>query len=499
MIRDANSLNSGSVLNADLCIVGAGAAGITIAQEFVSEDTDVILLEGGPLSPSEIEEGGSVYQGNATGLPIDISGSRIRAFGGTTNHWNGWCAPMEEEDFSNGGYPSNARWPIDYEELVPHYKEAQKICDLGGFEYSAQNIGDRGNNPLIDLENTQLRNVVYQHSPPTRFDEKYRSDLENAENITVYYHANLVEILPSQNGERIRRFSCETIDGPSFEVEADQFILALGGLENPRLLLASTSRSSRGVGNDNDQVGRYFMQHPHFDTEAYLILKEFDESFYQWHSANTLDDSDGQQIETELRGAIAMEYSLRRNNDIPNIACTIEKVDSLDDSRIPKRSIASLPEFLPDDMALYKLYIRGEQKPIKESRVKLSNQTDIFGMPRIEVDWRIAESDMRKYKQFLREFGREISRLNLGRIWTRLTADNQFKYQNIWGGAHHMGTTRMSEQPEQGVVDKNCQVHNLSNLYIAGSSVFPTVGYANPTLTIVALAHRLADHLKGEL
>lgn len=503
MIVDAKTLPAGTSLESDVCIAGGGAAGITIATDLIGQGLDVVLLEAGPLDqddgPAPGEPGSAIYEGQTSGLPVDLSDDRVRAFGGTTNHWGGWCMPLEPADFADGGYPAGSDWPIEYAEMVPYYRRAHETCDLGAFEYDAETIRQREGASTLDVDETEVRHVMYQRGPPTRFGEKYGAALRNAGNVTVYTRGNLVEIVPERGGGRVERFACDTIDGPSFEVEADRYVLAMGGIENPRLLLASTSRSSRGVGNDNGLVGRYFMQHPHFNAEAYALLDGFDDAFYNWHTAETRDEH-GEFVETDLRGVLALEADRRREDHLPNVACTLVRIDEDRTlSSVSRDEVASLPDFLPDETALSLVVLRAEQRPLEASRVTLTNETDVLGIPRADVDWRIAERDVEAYGECLRRIGTALSTQGLGRIWTRTDEDDRFTFQDVWGGAHHMGTTRMAERPENGVVDSACRFHEVRNLYAAGSSVFPTGGYANPTLTIVALAHRLADHLQGEL
>jgi choline dehydrogenase-like flavoprotein len=231
------------------------------------------------------------------------------------------------------------------------------------------------------------------------------------------------------------------------------------------------------------------MQHPHFATEACVFLEQFDQSAYDWHRAETFDESSGEWFGTVLRGAIGVDSTIRRDQNLPNIACTLEPVDSDAGDFPPVSNVdaTSIRQFLPEEVGLYRLFIRGEQTPIRESRVALGDETDMFGIPRLEVDWRIADRDLRAYGHYLKKVGAEFARLGLGRIWTRLDADDRLDFESVWGGGHHMGTTKMSENPVDGVVNPDCRIHAIENLYVAGSSVFPT---------IVALAHRLADHLK---
>lgn len=503
MITDATELRNGETLRADVCISGAGAAGITIARELNSTGLDVILLEGGPLDVPEGNDAEStLYEGTVSGVPTDISSDRVRGFGGTTSRWGGWSIPLEAEDFGSSGYPADVGWPIDYVDLKPHYRAAQKACEVGNLEYDASAIANREERPLLTDANSGVDSVVYQFSEPTHFGNRYRPDLDYASNIRVYTRANLVNISQSAVQEQIDRFECAVIGGPTFDVVADKYVLAMGGIENARLLLASNDQSSRGVANRSGLVGNYFMQHPHFNSPAYLLSESFDSSFYEQHPAPTLD-AQGEPIEADVRGAIKITSEQREREQLPNAACTLHPVDlnPVDDPffQLAYERIPSLLSQLSDSLELYRLYMRAEQKPLKESTVRLGNECDALGIPRVNVDWRVAESDRIAYNKYLNVLCEELSEsIDVERYWVMFDEEAHFRRPNVWGGGHHMGTTRMGQDPDNSVVNKNCRTHDIENLFIAGSSVFPTGGYANPTLTIVALAHRLADHLHKE-
>lgn len=504
MITDAAELRNGETLRADVCISGAGAAGITIARELLPTGLDVILLEGGPLdsaagTPAESD----LYEGTVLSVPTDISGDRVRGFGGTTSRWGGWCIPLEPADFKASDYPAGVGWPIDYVDLEPYFRAAQNTCDVGDLEYDANTIANREERPLLTDTNSDVDSVVYQFSEPTHFGERYRPDLDYASNVQVYTRANLVNISQSADQERIDRFECAVINGPTFDVVADKYVLAMGGIENARLLLASRDQSSRGVANRSGLVGNYFMQHPHFNSPAYLLLESFDGSFYEQHTAPTLE-TQGEPIEVDLCGAVKVASEQRAREQLPNAACTLHPVElnPVDDPffQLAYERIPSLLSHLSDSLELYRLHMRAEQKPLRESTVRLGNECDALGIPRVNLNWRVAESDRAAYSTYLNVLCEELSEsIDIERYWILFDEEEaQFKRPNVWGGGHHMGTTRMGQNPDSSVVNENCRTHDIENLFIAGSSVFPTGGYANPTLTIVALAHRLANYLQKE-
>ncbi len=317
------------VLEADICIAGGGAAGITLARELRGSGAEVLLLEAGPESRDEDHQ--TLYEGETSGEAeaSQLKNSRLRAFGGTTGHWSGWCQALEPIDFESRDWIPRSGWPLDRETLDPFYRRAVDDVEIGASEWDASTIMERAGRALLPFDETNATSVLYQYSPPTRFGEAYGDDLEAADNVEVYLHANVVHIALNANGDAVERLECETLEGNSFTAEADEFVVAMGGLETPRMLLASNDRKSDGIGND----------HGHHE---------------QW------------------------------------------------------------------------------------------------------LEW-------------------------------------------LRGGAHHMGTTRMSARPEKGVVDADCKVHGVDNLYVGGSSIYPSVGAANPTLTLVALAIRLADHLEAQV
>ncbi len=500
MFADARDVTQGEVLTADVCIAGAGAAGIAIARDLIATGLRVIVLESGGFEIEEATQ--ALYAGREEGLASgELENCRLRYFGGTTNHWAGWCRPLDEDVFA--GRPGVAPgWPVSHGELVPHYRRALETCGLGAFEFDARSVAERGGRELLPLDSARATHPLYQYSfPPRRFGEYFRDDLEAAQDVTVYLHANLTDIVLAEGGGAVRAFACKTLYGTSFEIQADRFALALGGIENARMLLASRSQEPAGVGNGHDLVGRRFMEHPHmYDGAALLLRGELDLSFYiGLHNVFTYDDDSPGGVEVTVSPSLSLAPPLRDGRGLIAFACELRELsrDNVADlSALGADEIGSLLRGAEASGAkAYRMTIRGEQRPIPDSRVTLTDDQDALGIPKPLLDWRIADDDRADYRRGLELLGAELGRAGAGRLWMPLDDDGLYPRERITGGCHHMGTTAMSESPEDGVVDGDCRVHGLENLYIAGSSVFSSGGYANPTLTIVALAHRLADHL----
>ena len=504
MFSDANDLANGEVLTADVCIAGAGAAGITIARDLIASGLRVILLESGDEGREEQTQ--SLYRGSSTGFNANaLAFCRLRFYGGSTNHWRGWCQPIEAEAF--GDRPGVADgWPLSLETLTPWYRKAQETCGLGAFEYEAGRVARRAEKSVLPFDPERVSQVLYQYSEPRRFGPHYREALEHAENIGVYLNANLVDIQLAESGHTVERVICATLDGTRFEVRASQFVLAMGGIENARMLLASRGQNSAGVGNDHGLVGRYFMEHPHFYNAAGFALRpDIDLSFFTGrHQVETVDEQHADGIPTHLMAAAAIASPVCVREQLIKMTFQFVSVSDEDAANFAElmgvdRIGALLDGVDSGSVALYAINIRSEQRPYANSRVSLlDDDEDALGVPRTRLHWDITEQDFADIHRSLELLGAECGRTGSGRIWMSpdREADGVYSSDGVQGGCHHMGTTRMADSPEAGVVDSDCRVHGLDNLYIAGSSVFPTAGSANPTLTIVALAHRLAAKLR---
>ena len=526
MLRDARALEDGAQIECDLGIVGGGAAGITLARALAGGKVRLCLLESGGLEFEEPVQ--DLDKGANVGLPyFDLDVCRLRFFGGSTNHWAGRCRPLDELDFEARAWVPHSGWPLTRAELDPYYGQAQKICQLGAFDYTPGPWLDPGQ-AVLPFDPAKVLSRVWQYSPPTRFGEVYRSELGAAGNVDVLLHATVVDIEANEAGSEVLGLAVRTLEGKRLTVRARAYVLACGGLENPRLLLAANRQVKAGLGNQHDLVGRYFMEHPHCNAARALVADPALLSFY------TFGQGGGHAQGLEVVGCLNQSPERQRAEQLLNFD-SLFTVDDVGDSGFAAlRRIWSAagrgqwPDHLAADLwqalididdtasglmgrlglhayhpgtASFRMWCSAEAAPNPDSRVRLSDQRDALGMPRIALDWRLTEQDKRSLLAGYQAVAEELGRTGLGRLqiadW--LTAGDNSWSPTVEGGHHHLGTTRMSQDPAQGVVDPSSRVHGIANLYIAGSSVFPTSGSANPTLTIVALALRLAAHLQERL
>ena len=528
--------------SADLVIVGAGAAGITLARQFANTSTSVLLLESGGLERDDAQQ--DLYKGSQPGLQaLPLHVSRLRYFGGSTNHWAGWCRPLEPEDFASRKDWPESGWPITRSTLDAYYPAAAKITELGPTAFDDLGFWQRqkGGAQLqaLPLQTDRLRTALFQVSPPTRFGERYRQALAAASNIRVLLGANVLELLPGKaatgSGKRVASLVATTAAGRHIKVSGKEFVLAVGGIETPRILLSSTQVHAQGAGNEHDLVGRYFQDHPWLTSSAIV----------RYGSASALPANWPLYFDTtELAGAKvfgALTPNPQRAIEAgiggfrmwlkPMTASTQgmdalrQTVAELKAGKLPDRLGEHVSSVLADwDVIANNVYktafktqkdlldvgagkvlgasidLNFEQRPRFDSRVTLGKSTDRFGIRRVAVDWRLGDDDRRTATTALQWAAEALGQIGLGR--TRITVDldkGKPWPDELTGSSHHMGTARMAATPEKGVVNADGRVHSVDNLYIAGSAVFPTSGYANPTLTIVALALRLSDHLKGKL
>lgn len=482
MIDDARTLEEGAVLGADVCIVGAGAAGITLALRLIDSGLSVLVLESGGYEVEQDTQ--ALYKGRMTGITTwSPDKHRWRLFGGSTSRWAGWCMPLNPEDFAVRDFIPMSGWPITFDDLIEPYQRAHELVEIGPFDWDVDTAAN--SSPLLPSPSERLETRIFRYSPPTRFGTRYRGRVRDAENVQVYLHANVVDVQLDASGERVSKLVGRVLDGPSFTVEATRYVLAMGGLENARLLLASRSRREEGVANSSGFVGSCFMEHPHlYGGAIWLAAADPLVDFYQTH-----EGPDGVRI----RGVLALPREVREAEGLLDVTLSVDGsgIDTADTGAVVPSDAAAL---LHRDPLMWKLTLRAEQAPWTESHVTLTDETDALGMPRLALHWAVHPDDLRGYRKTVSILGRELAEAGLGRTWSPRDAEGLFDWK-IDPGGHHMGTTRMSADPSEGVVDRDCRCHDVENLYLAGSSVFATGGSANPTLTVVALAERLADHL----
>jgi choline dehydrogenase-like flavoprotein len=289
VLSDAADLQSQVTLDTDICIIGAGPAGITVALELDGQPIRVLLLEGGRLKYHRASQ--ALYKGNHVGLHYEeMHYARSRFFGGSSNCWAGVCRPLDPHDFEAREWVPNSGWPIMRSDLESHYHRAHELLQLGPVNYdpaSWQQWIDRRDADLLDLDGLRAINLIAQVSPPTRLGKRYRDAISRSSNISAYLDANVTEIEAPENGAAVTGLRARTLGGGEFRVTARTFILATGGIETPRLLLASNRYQPAGVGNQHDVVGRYFMDHPRLlSGEITFKNPERNSRIYDMHSAS---------------------------------------------------------------------------------------------------------------------------------------------------------------------------------------------------------------------
>jgi choline dehydrogenase-like flavoprotein len=531
--QDARQLSTGTTLETEICIIGAGAAGITLALSLRGAGFRVLLLESGGLESEEATQ--ALYAGDNTGVAnFDLDVSRLRFFGGTTNHWAGWCRPLEPEDFTPADPADIRRWPLTRADLEPYYQAAQKLCQLGPYEYDnlAPWLQATGMAAMA-FDPRRLKTALFQVSPPTRFGPVYHDALEQAENVSVFLHANVVELRTDDTASRVVGVRATSLDGPPFDVTARIVVLATGGLENVRLLLVSNRVRKAGLGNTHDVVGRYFMDHPWITGAGFAAFGKSmpDMRLYLADDTAALGTtmfgavcqgipeagiggfrillSPSHRLVEGLNSMRAIWKAIGSLHAPPegfwyHLGQVLYDYDAVIDATYKtafgrRVGLFDLPEPGTGPIVGAQLDINVEQFPVPESRVTLSDKRDALGLNRLNVDWRPGAKEKRTIRRALEVLGDEFGRLGLGRVHISSMPGGDDWPATLRSSRHHMGTTRMSADPRTGVVDAACRVHDVDNLYIAGSSVFASSGYANPTLTIVALALRLGDELRRQI
>ncbi len=523
MIIDGRTIPASSTIAADLCIIGAGAAGITLALALEATQAKILLLESGGLVPEPGPQ--DLTKGELAGQRyVPLESSRLRCLGGSTMHWGGWCRPLEPADFETRDWVPHSGWPINHTHIDPYYARAQEICQLGEFDYDPAGW-ELPQGSVLNLPADRIRSRLIQFSPPTRFGLRYREALEKSKAITTCLHSTVTQIATPENGRTVAALRVATLPGHGFSVVANRYVVAAGGIDNPRLLLASSETVKHGLGNDHDLVGRFFADHIQLDTAAvfpqdpHLNMELYQPTSRELprrskraagRAANvmaylTLDPRVQRERRTVNYSAKVIETTWSSYFTGENTANETERqgwegfTHSL---RSLWRNIddEAQAEFRPGGHSakMYKVVTTQEQAPNPNSRVRLSQQRDAVGMPRPILEWRLSELDRHSVQVALDELIRGFGTSGIAKLHTPLDLSAGFP-DEVPISWHHYGTTRMSNDPTTGVVNADGRVHGIENLYIAGSSIFPTCGAGNPTLNIVALTLRLADHLRQTL
>jgi choline dehydrogenase-like flavoprotein len=538
LIIEIDHLADATSLAADLCIVGAGAAGLVIAREFLGTGTQVVLLEsGGWTMRDDVQDlyGGEIEQQPFRGLQA----GRARVFGGTTTLWGGQCIPLDPIDFEARPWVRFSGWPITSADLASYYDRAKQRLEIAPEAFDKPAWQRFGLDPLdLDADRLAATHGVFIRQPD--LGQRFRAELAAAANIRVLLHANTTRLDTDASGTQIQEVTFRSLGGRKGGIKARRVALCAGGIENARLLLLSDQAASEdagpgksqargphagGLGNSHDLVGRFLQDHPCGRTAEIVTtsprpLQDHWNMLYS-HRAHYLPKlalSEAAQRREQVLSCVGrLEYEYEPDSGMQAVR---ELFTDLRARRRPPelvRKLAALGRGSPDlALVTWRRLARGlspatrprriyleaftEQAPMPDSRITLADSRDALGLRRVKVDWRLDASVWKTLRVFTRCVQEEFARLGLGEVrpadWL---AQEEPPGSVLVDSYHPAGTTRMARRPEEGVVDADCQVFGVHGLYVAGSSVFPTSGAANPTLTLIALALRLAERLKNEL
>jgi choline dehydrogenase-like flavoprotein len=544
VLIDGRSLAEGEILETVVCVVGSGPAGLVVATELARAGVGATVVETGDRDRTDWAQE-LAAAGAADGSFQRLVGSRRRQLGGNANVWEirfdgkgGGVRhlPLDEVDFEERAWLPHSGWPFGRSTLEPYYERAQVVCGLGPFRYGAEAWAEEGLQPL-PLDPSVVRTAVFQVGRASLFTRTYLDELARSPTARILTNLTVVELETESEAGRVRAARARRPDGTAVAIRARAFVLAAGGVENPRLLLVSRAARPAGLGNDHDLVGRFFMEHPFVRGG---VLVPHDRSTIGAARLYDLRPRDGG---VGVMGHLALAADVRRRERLLGVGAvlfprrtrlSLDALESLralrrrPDTRRPlreplrhaRRLLRDLPSVPPvvyarlrhhelylssfnragwsrrpelvDRLDCFEVALVTEQAPDPENRITLGEERDALGVPRAVVSTRWGAEERRTVRRTRDLLAAEVARAGIG----TLAGEGDELHVGSPTAHHHIGTTRMAGDPRAGVVDPDCRVHGVENLFVAGSSVFPTGGYANPTLTMIALALRLAEHLR---
>jgi choline dehydrogenase-like flavoprotein len=498
---------------ADICIVGTGAAGLTLASVLLQSGASVMMLESGGFEReaeaqrlNRCETDGLLFEGARRG--------RTRAFGGSTTCWAGQLLPLEPTDFADRPWVEHSGWPITADDMAPYYRRALEFLGSDALNFDSDVCRALGTDSPFDPQ--VLRYFFSKWSPRPSIRDTLIDDLRQSERIRVFLHAHVTLLELGERADRVSEVRARNGSLQEFAFDASIVVLCTGGIETARMLLANRHQVADGIGNATGMVGRFFQDHPSVVVGA--VRSTDPEQMHDRFASSTVG---GLQVTPRLsltpqvqeaRGTlnasayVSFNYppTLLRRAMILNLARDIavdrQAVRNLLDAGSlligPTVRLRRQGSRLGTG-AQFTVTVVTEQEPSAESRITLGRHTDRFGVPVARISWRATDKTWETVVGFSRILQSEFRQAGLGTLdlFPHIIAQRPYWRVFPHDQYHHMGATRMGASPETAVVDENCCVFGVQNLFIASSSVFPTGGHSNCTLTIIALALRLADHL----
>jgi choline dehydrogenase-like flavoprotein len=561
VLVDARTLSTCDTIETDVCVLGAGPVGLTIARELAQRGPRICVLERGDAGEEATRGQGPGGEVIGAAYP-PLEATRAEGFAGTVRIWTSEVARgrlgaryglLQSVDLERRDGVAHSGWPFDRNHLEPYYARAAEICEIAPF-LEDPTAWETPHAARLSLgEDVTTRIVRYGFR--SVFTANYRAWADSAPNVTVYVNARALEIETDGAGITARSVRAASATGRTFTVRARVVVLALGGIENARLLLLSSGGKPAGLGNEHDLVGRFFMDHPTaagrfiptgrgtveqmglYDTlskdgrvgQGMLGLSEATirrerllnsgailvPSFERWTRALNSAAELTAAVRTRrvpagaarhalnvARGADAVATAAHRRlvDRFPVLDVTARLwptsglLDTLDIGHIAGWSRLPLAGRRFRSFGFFHVL---EQAPERERRVTLSSTKDAFGQPLPRLRWFITERELESMRRTQEIIAVAFARAGLGRLLTtsELAVTGEVAPVVSQSAHHHLGTTRMHRDPKQGVVDETCRIHGMANVYVCGTSVFPTSGFINPTLTALALALRLAQHI----
>lgn len=532
---------------ADLCIVGGGAAGLTMAHALKDSGLSILLLEAGE------ERATKASQKNYEGELADprshpwLHHFRVRAAGGSSRIWGGRCIPFDPIDFEARDWVAGPGWPFQIETLTPYYVAAQAAAEAGAFDYDPASVLPGAQSEFVrGLDSALIETRLERFSRPTNFWTRFGADLAKAKNVRILMNAPVQEIHLTADGAAVDHLEVRRPDGTTAPIRAKRYVLAMGGLESVRLMMTSNRVKPDGLGGDHGQLGRFYMSHLAaavgeirfadptrvafdyaLDDEGIYVRRRLALTakaqrdlqglnvIFRTHLPDPADPSHGDPVLSAMflvKNFVLYEYSRKFREGglssagylqhLGNVLRQPGRLARFANTWIRKRILADrkLPSVvLGSKTGAYVLEFHAEQAPHADSRLTLSDEQDAFGVPKLKADWRMTDQDVDSLLKAYALLAGELERTGVGVLaYDPAVVAAKARAEGAYGG-HHIGAARMSRDPRDGVVDPDCRVHGVHNLFLASSAVFPTSSQANPTLTILALSLRLAEHLRREL
>lgn len=527
MLIDLLQASPQDVFECDICVIGSGPAGATIALELSDTRLKVLVVESGGIERhAEID---TLNEIESVGRPREMDQwlVRNRIVGGSSHTWAGKCAPFDAIDYDTRDWVPHSGWPFDDEHVNPFLARSASYLGLGiGEGYSGNKFWSLANRvaPQPALNQALLEPFFWQMSRAheNRFDNmRFGSELLKRlpTSVDLLINATVIQVNANATCNAVHGVDVMSLRGSRHTIKARAVVLSAGGIENARLLLASTNIAPRGLGNEHDLVGRFLMDHPR-GTVGRFALPRVEKTLQRFGMYHVRLGGNNYRF----RHGFRLSPVIQRQEGLLNCAAWLnEEVPKDDPWKALKRVLRGKSRSMSDAYAIalnahrlvkgaadlmmrknslsrtlerVELFCMSEQVPDPASRVTLSTKKDRFGLPISRIDWRINNLEERSIRRTAELVSSELERIGYEPpkldSWLDRGEGLPSAFVDI---AHPTGTTRMSASKTQGVVDADCQVHGLDGLYVAGSSVFPTAGHANPTQMIVALAIRTADIL----